>query len=68
MYNASQITPVLIPVREAFDKIGVGVTTGYALIGQGKLAAVKLGSRTMVTNASLHEFVANLPLFVSKSI
>lgn len=65
MYNSQNITPVLIPIREAFDKLGIGVTTGYALIGQGKLTAVKLGQRTMITNASLHEFVANLPPFVS---
>ncbi len=67
MYNAQQTTPVLIPVREAFDKIRVGVTTGYALIAQGRLAAVKLGSRTMVTAESLNAFVESLPAFVSKT-
>ena len=67
MRETGKLSPLLVPKREAFDTIGVGNTKGHELINEGRLIAVKLGSRTMIQTASLHEFVASLPAFVSKA-
>ena len=40
---------------------GIGRTTVYGLIAAGKLEAVKLGSRTLVTAASIEALLASLP-------
>jgi len=44
-------------VREA---LGIGNTTLYRLIGEGKLKAVKIGASMHITDASLRAFVASL--------
>ncbi len=44
-------------VREA---LGIGTTTLYRLIGEGKLKAVKIGRSTHITDASLRAFTASL--------
>ncbi|QGY04794.1 helix-turn-helix domain-containing protein [Methylobacterium mesophilicum SR1.6/6] len=44
-------------VREA---LGIGTTTLYRLIGQGKLKVVKIGSATRITDDSLRAFAASL--------
>jgi excisionase family DNA binding protein len=49
-------------VEGAGRRLGdIGRTTVYALIGSGKLEAVKLGSRTLVTAASIEALLASLP-------
>ena len=40
---------------------GIGRTTVYGLIAAGKLEALKLGSRTLVTAASIEALLAGLP-------
>ncbi len=45
---------------------GIGRTTVYGLIATGKLEAVKLGSRTLITAASIDALLASLPRVVSK--
>ncbi len=49
-------------VREA---LGIGNTTLYRLIGEGKLKAVKIGRSTHITHASLREFVISLEMEVA---
>jgi excisionase family DNA binding protein len=39
-------------VRETAEYLGVGVNSVYNLINDGKLKAVKFGSRTSITTAS----------------
>ena len=45
---------------------GIGRTTIYSLIGSGKLVAVKLGSRTLITAASIQALLDSLPRVASK--
>ena len=45
---------------------GIGRTTVYGLIAAGKLEAVKLGSRTLVTAASIEALLASLPRVTTK--
>ena len=45
---------------------GIGRTTVYGLIAAGKLEAVKLGSRTLITAASINALLAGLPRVAKK--
>ena len=45
---------------------GIGRTTVYGLIAAGKLEAVKLGSRTLITAASIEALAASLPRVLMK--
>lgn len=40
--------------------LGIGTTTLYRLIGEGKLKTVKIGSATRITDESMRAFVASL--------
>jgi excisionase family DNA binding protein len=52
---------LLLSIAEAQQQLGgTGRTTIYKLIGQGDLAAVKVGRRTFITYASLTTYVDNL--------
>jgi excisionase family DNA binding protein len=49
-------------IEGACQRLGnIGRTTIYGLIAAGRLEAVKLGSRTLVTAASINALIANLP-------
>jgi excisionase family DNA binding protein len=48
-------------VEDACRAIGCGRTKLYALLAEGELEAVALGSRTIITAASLRRFFDNLP-------
>ncbi|MBU8541603.1 hypothetical protein [Falsiroseomonas tokyonensis] len=53
--------PLLVPALHAFAMIGVRPTKGWEIVKDGRLAARKLGSRTMIETASIRAFVAALP-------
>ena len=48
-------------VRSACDISGIGRTTLYRLIAEGKIDARSCGGRTIVIAASLEAYVAGLP-------
>lgn len=48
----------IIPVC---DMTGIGRTTLFKLIAEGKLDARKIGRRTLITDESLKKFIADLP-------
>jgi hypothetical protein len=58
---------LLTPAQRAFASIGVGNTKGYEPIAEGKLAARKLGSRTMIEAESVRGYVSSLPLVPTKA-
>jgi excisionase family DNA binding protein len=51
----SQPKPIAVPVQEACQIGGFGVTTAYELIKQGKLKTVAIGRRRLVIYSSLEE-------------
>jgi len=55
-------TPKLIPLDRARQELGgIGRTKLYALVRDGHLVALKIGSKTVICTASLEAFVASLP-------
>jgi excisionase family DNA binding protein len=55
------VSPALYTTKSAQERIGCAHTTLYDLIAKGKLAAVKLGAKTMITAESLDALIASLP-------
>jgi hypothetical protein len=55
-----EVEPILVSIPQASAMIGRGVATIYALLGRGKLRAVKSDARTLVVVESLREYAANL--------
>ena len=53
--------PIAYTVRDACTAIGCGRSFLYQLIGAGRLSAVKLNGKTLITSASLHALVDGLP-------
>ena len=48
---------ILISIREATEMLGIGRTTIYRLIAEGRLETVKIGSRRLVKVESLREII-----------
>jgi excisionase family DNA binding protein len=64
---ASASTYSAYTIEGARRRLGdIGRTTVYGLISSGKLEAVKLGSRTLVTAASIEALLASLPRVSNK--
>ncbi len=49
--------PVTVTVDGAKKALGIGTTKIYELIGEGKLATIKIGRRTLVKTASIRQLV-----------
>lgn len=49
--------PVSVTIDGAVKATGLGRTTLYALIGEGKLATVKIGRRTLVRTDSIRKLL-----------
>lgn len=47
-----------VSINDAAKALGLGRTSIYALIGDGRLEAFKLGRRTLVKTASIRRLVA----------
>jgi excisionase family DNA binding protein len=47
------IEPIAISVNSAAQTLGIGRTSIYALLKQGRLDTIKIGRRTLLTTASI---------------
>jgi excisionase family DNA binding protein len=56
--GAVGLRPLTVTVPTALALTGIGRTKLYALIAEGKVKAVKVGSRTLVNFASLEALTA----------
>jgi hypothetical protein len=56
-----EMTPILVPVKQACTIIGRGQSALYELIGAGKIRAVKSDGRTLIVVDSLREYADSLP-------
>ena len=46
-------------VESAFEKLGIGRTTGYAEIASGRLRSFRVGKRRLVPASALTEYIAD---------
>lgn len=60
LYEQRVDPPLLLNVEEAARLLGVGRTTLFALIDQGRIQTVRLGRRRLVVRAGLERFVEEL--------
>ena len=49
--------PIFVSIADAAKALGLGRTSIYAMIGDGRLDAVKLGNRRLVTIESIRRLV-----------
>ncbi len=64
MTNESTVAaagPLLHSIPAVQERLGLGRSKIYELLGTGVLEAVKAGRRTLVTEASIARLVAGLP-------
>jgi excisionase family DNA binding protein len=47
--------PIAMSVNSAAQTLGIGRTSVYALLKQGRLDAIKIGRRTLLTTASIRK-------------
>lgn len=50
--------PLAVSIKDAAKALGVGRTTIYAMIADGRLDAFKVGRRTLVRMASIRRVIA----------
>ncbi len=51
---------LLIGIEDAAETLGVGRSTAYSLINAGDLETVKIGRRSLITAASVRDYVERL--------
>jgi excisionase family DNA binding protein len=56
-------TPEHLTVSEASELFSIGRTKLYELLASGEIEAVKLGRRTLISSASVRDFMRALPAF-----
>jgi len=52
-----RFAPLLVPILDAFEIIGVGPTKGYELVGAGIIETVMVGRRRYATQEGLERIV-----------
>lgn len=73
MESRSKTEPLFVGILDAGDMLGVGRSSIYRLIHDGKLKAIKLGTRRLVPTASIRELAdalgtANGPATVRREV
>ena len=56
----SELTPLLLSLKEAARSIGVCRATFYELLNQGLIESVKIGTRRLIVQDSLIVYVKSL--------
>jgi excisionase family DNA binding protein len=51
---------LLLSVNETAARLSIGRTKLYQLVARGELQLVKIGSKSLITHASLQAFVAKI--------
>jgi predicted DNA-binding transcriptional regulator AlpA len=60
------VTPILVSVNDVLILSGMSRSSLYRRLGEGRLEARKLGSRTMVVAESLRAFLDSAPVVTIK--
>jgi excisionase family DNA binding protein len=56
----TQILPLAVSISEAAKLLGIGKTSVYAAISEGKLKTKKFGRRTLIEVEEIRRFLAAL--------
>jgi excisionase family DNA binding protein len=54
------VDPLLNTINEVCERLSLGRTTVYDLIGSGQLVSVRVGNRRLVPETALQQYVADL--------
>jgi excisionase family DNA binding protein len=57
----AHVEPRLLSVEQTAIMLGVGSSTVYNLIGAKKLAAIKIGDRSLIKVEAIDKFIASQP-------
>jgi excisionase family DNA binding protein len=57
----ASVKPHLLSVEQTAIMLGVGTTTVYNLIAGKKLAAIKIGDRSLIKVETIDKFIASQP-------
>ena len=49
--------PTVVPIKEAFRKLAIGKTRGFALIKSGELGSFMNGKKRYTTNEMINAFI-----------
>jgi excisionase family DNA binding protein len=51
----------LISVREACERLSIGKTKMFELLGKGEIESVRVGRKRLIVVSSLEKWIQNLP-------
>lgn len=60
--------PKLLSINDFCDLTGIGRTKAYQELSSGRLAAVKIGRRTLIPSKAIDAWIANQPRYASADI
>lgn len=58
----------MTPIRKWCEKRNIGTTLAYRLLKEGKLKAVKLNSKTYITDEEDDRFIKSLPTYAPQGV
>jgi excisionase family DNA binding protein len=61
-------TPLLHSIQSSTQILGIGRSSLYGLIGEGKICTVKIGRRTLIPDREIRRYVESLILPQDKTI
>lgn len=60
MHENGEHTPQLHSVEAVMERLGIGRSKTYEVLGSGQLRSVKVGRRRLVRESAIVEFIQNL--------
>ena len=57
---------LMLSIDEAAKSLSIGKTKLYSELAAGRISAIKLGQRTLISHQSLNDYIANLEAYSSQ--
>ena len=52
--------PLLLSIKDATSRLGIGQTKLYSLIAAGQIKRVKIGDRSLIPDSEIQRYIAEL--------